>query len=73
MIKQQLAQKSRILFTLVPNDTVLSTFTYCPNILGFEEGDGRRILRNVIKIKYFLQGSMSLAWSWLLGCSLRDN
>lgn len=35
MIKKHLAQKSRMLFPLVPYYTVLSIFTYSPNFLGF--------------------------------------
>lgn len=56
MTKKHLAQKAACFLHFIPYYTVLPTFPYCPNFLGFEEGDGRGILRNVIlKTKHILQ------------------
>lgn len=64
-----------MLFTLV-HYTVLLTFTYSPNFLGFEEGR-RKILSNVIKTKYLCNvgpGDLGdLYTTLILGCVLYHN
>lgn len=76
MIKKYLAQKSRMLSTLV-HYTVLLTFTYSPNFLGFEEEGRRGILKNVIKTKYLCNvgpGDLGDLYTTLIsGCVLYHN